>query len=93
MHQAKEGKRGKRIVPHMKNMRNSQKVLIKKPERKIPLGRPRRNLVDNIKMDLKEVGSEDVVWILLPFDRVQWQAPLIIVTSLMLSSHTGNCSS
>jgi hypothetical protein len=76
----------------MKNMRNSQKVFIKKPERKIPLGRPRRNLVDNIKMDLKEVGCEDVDWILLPYDRVQLQAPLIIATNLTLSSHTGNLS-
>jgi hypothetical protein len=30
-----------------------------------PLGRPRRNLVDNIRMDLREVGWGDVDWIVL----------------------------
>jgi hypothetical protein len=33
------------------------RVLVGKPEGKRPLGRPRRRLEDNIKMDLQEVGS------------------------------------
>jgi len=36
--------------------RGVYRVLVGKPERKRPLGRPRRRWEDNIKMDLKEVG-------------------------------------
>ena len=34
------------------------KVLVGKPEEKIPLGRPRRRWENNIKMNLQDVGSE-----------------------------------
>jgi hypothetical protein len=37
--------------------------LVEKPERKIPLGRPRCRWEDNIKMELQEVGFEDMDWI------------------------------
>jgi hypothetical protein len=40
--------------------RNSYRLLGGEPERKGPLGRPRRRWVDNIKMDLGEVGWGDV---------------------------------
>jgi hypothetical protein len=36
--------------------RNAYRILVEKPEGKRPLGRPRRRWVDNIKMDLREVG-------------------------------------
>ena len=36
--------------------RGAHRVLVGKPERKRPLGRPRRRWVDNIRMDLQEVG-------------------------------------
>jgi hypothetical protein len=36
--------------------RNPYKILVGKPERKRPLGRPRHRRVDNIKMDLREIG-------------------------------------
>jgi hypothetical protein len=36
--------------------RNAYKILVGKPERKRPLGRPSRRWVDNIKMDLREIG-------------------------------------
>jgi hypothetical protein len=36
--------------------RNSYRLLVGKPEGKKPLGRPRRRFVDNIRMDLGEVG-------------------------------------
>jgi hypothetical protein len=45
-----------------------------KPEGKRPLGRPRRGWVDNIKIDLSEVGWDDMDWIDLPHDRDQWRA-------------------
>jgi hypothetical protein len=40
-----------------------------KPEGKRPLGRPRRRLVDNIKMNLREIGWDDVAWIVMAQDR------------------------
>jgi len=48
--------------------------LVRKPEGKRPLGRPRRRWEDNIKMDLREIGWEDVDWIHLAQDRDQWRA-------------------
>jgi hypothetical protein len=44
------------------------------PEEKRPLGRPRRRWVDNIRMDLGEVGWGDVNWIGLAQDRTRWRA-------------------
>jgi hypothetical protein len=43
-------------VARMGENRNAYKRLVGKPERKRPLGRPRRRWVDNIKMDLREIG-------------------------------------
>ena len=45
-----------------------------KPEGKRPLGRPRRRWVDNIRMDLQEVGCGD--WMELAQDRDGWR-PLV----------------
>jgi hypothetical protein len=45
-----------------------------KPEGKRPLGRPSRRWVDNIRMDLGEVGRGDVDWIGLAKDRNSWRA-------------------
>jgi hypothetical protein len=47
---------------------------VEKPERKRPLGRPRRRWVDNIRMDLGEVRWGDVDWIVLAQDRNRWRA-------------------
>jgi hypothetical protein len=43
--------------------RNEYRILMGKVERKRPLGRLRRTWVDNIKMDLTEVGWDGVDWI------------------------------
>jgi hypothetical protein len=53
----------------MGEKRNACKLLVGKPEGKRPLGRPRRRWVDNIRMDLGEVGWGDVDWIGLAKDR------------------------
>ena len=45
------------------------RVLVGKPGRKRPLGRPRRRWEDNIKMDLQEVGFGGTDWIELAQDR------------------------
>jgi hypothetical protein len=49
--------------------RGVYRVLVGKPEVKIPLGRPRRRWEDNIKMDLKEVGCG--LWTGLGWFRIQ----------------------
>jgi hypothetical protein len=36
--------------------RNAYRILMRKPEGKRPLGRPRRRCVDNVKTDLREIG-------------------------------------
>jgi hypothetical protein len=43
--------------------RNAYRLLVRKPEGKIPLGKPRRRWVDNIEMDLGEIGLDGVDWI------------------------------
>jgi hypothetical protein len=56
--------------------------LVGKPEGKRPLGRPRRRLQDNRKMDLQEVGRGDKDWIDLAQDRVRWSALVNAVMNL-----------
>jgi hypothetical protein len=53
-----------------------------KPEVKRPLGRPRRRLVDNIRIDLGEVEWGDVDWIGLVQDRNRWGTVLNSVLNL-----------
>jgi hypothetical protein len=54
--------------------RNAYRLLVGKPEGKRPLRRPRRKWLDNITMDLVEVGWGDVDWIGLAQDRDNWRA-------------------
>jgi hypothetical protein len=42
---------------------NAYRIFMGSPERKRPLGRPRRRWVDNIKMDLTEIGWDGRDWI------------------------------
>jgi hypothetical protein len=53
----------------MGERRNAYRILVGEPEGKRPLGRPRRRWVDNIKMDLREVGWDRRDWIDLAQDR------------------------
>jgi hypothetical protein len=53
-----------------------------KPEGKRPLGRPRGRWVDNIKIDLREIGWDGVDWIDLAQDRDQWRALVNTVRNL-----------
>ena len=48
------------------------RILVGKPEGKIPLGRPRRRWEDNIKMDLGEVRCGGMDWIELAQDSDRW---------------------
>jgi hypothetical protein len=56
-------------VARMGEKRDTYRLLVGKPEGKRPLGRPRCRWVDNIRMDLGEVGWGDVDWIGLAQDR------------------------
>ena len=58
------------------------RVLVGKPEGKRPLGRPRRRWVDNIRMDLQEVGCGQVDWIGLVQDRDRWRTLVSAVMNL-----------
>jgi hypothetical protein len=49
--------------------RKVYKVLVRKPEGKRPLGRPRRRWEDGVRMDLREIGFGGVDWIRLAQDR------------------------
>ena len=60
------------LVGHVARMgeeRGVYRFWVGKPEGKRPLGKPRRRWVDNIKMDLQEVGCGYVDWIGLAEDR------------------------
>jgi hypothetical protein len=54
--------------------RNAYRILLGNPEGKRPLRRPRRSWVDNIKIDLREIGWDGMDWIDLARDRDQWRA-------------------
>jgi hypothetical protein len=58
----------------MGEKRNMYRLLMGNPEGKRPLGRPRWRCVDNIKMDLGEIGWGDVDWIGRTQDRDKWRA-------------------
>jgi hypothetical protein len=62
--------------------KNTYRLLVGKPEGKKPLGRPRYRWVDNIGMDLGEVGWGDVDWIGLARDRNRWRAVVNSVLNL-----------
>jgi hypothetical protein len=64
--------------------RNSYRILVGKPEGKRPLGRPRRRWMDNIKMDIREIGWDGVDWIDVPQDRDRWRALVNTVMNLLV---------
>jgi hypothetical protein len=60
------------------------RLLVGKPGRKTPLGRPRCRWVDNIKIDLGKIGWGDVDWIVLAQDREKWRSLVIVVMNLQV---------
>jgi len=72
-----------------KNLQNNHRpykrtfrVLVGKPEGNRPLGRPRRRWVDNIRMDLQEVGYGYGDWIGLAQDRDRWRTLVSAVMNI-----------
>jgi len=57
-------------------------VLVRKPEVKRPLGRPRRRWEDDIKIDLQELGCRGMDWIELAQGRNRWRALVNAVMNL-----------
>jgi hypothetical protein len=66
----------------MGEKRNAYKILVGKTEGKRSLGRPRRGWMDNIKMDLREIGWDGMDWIDLAQDRDQWRASMDTIMNL-----------
>jgi len=77
--------RGMRWAGHVARMgeeRGVYRFLVGKPGGKRPLGRPRRRWVDNIRMDLQEVGCGHMDWIGLAQDRDRWRRLVSAVMNL-----------
>jgi hypothetical protein len=58
----------------MSEKMNANGLLVRKPEGRRPLGKPRHRWVDNIKMDLGDIGWGGMDWIDLAQDRNKWRA-------------------
>jgi hypothetical protein len=69
-------------VARIGEKRNTYRLLVGKPEGRRPLGRPRCRWVDNIRMDLVEVGWGDADWIGLAQDGDRWRAVVNSVLNL-----------
>jgi hypothetical protein len=69
-------------VAGMGEKRNAYRILVGKPEGKRPLGRPTRRWVDNIEMDLREIGWDGLDWMDMAQDRDQWRALVNTVLNL-----------
>ena len=69
-------------VARMGEERGVYRVLVGKPEAKRQLERPRRGWVDNIRMDLQEVGCGYVGWIGLAQERERWRTLVSAVMNI-----------
>jgi hypothetical protein len=63
---------------------NTYRLLVGKPEGKRPLGRPRCRWVDNIIMDLGEIGWGGVDWIGQVLDRYRWKTLVNVVINVQV---------
>ena len=77
-------------VARMSEERGVYRVLVGKPEERRSLGRPRRRWVDNIRMDLQEVGCGYMNWIGLAQDRDRWWTLVSAVMNLRVPGIEGN---
>jgi hypothetical protein len=66
-------------VAQMGEKRNAYRILVGKAEGKSYIGRWRHRWVDNIKMDLRDIGWGSTDWIYLAQDKYQWRTLVNIV--------------
>jgi hypothetical protein len=71
-----------RICSKNGEKRNACRILVRKPEVRRPLRRPRFRWVHNIKMDVREIGWDGMDWNDLAQDRDQWRALVNTVINL-----------
>jgi hypothetical protein len=72
-------------VARIGEKRNVYRLFVGKPEGKRSLGRPKRGWLDNIRMDLADVGWGGVDWIGLAQDRDKWRALVNSVLNLRVA--------
>jgi hypothetical protein len=77
-------------IARMGEKRIAYRLLVGKPEGRRPLGSPRRRWLDNIRMDLVEVGWGDVDWIGLAQDMDRWRAVVNSVFNFGFHEVLGN---
>ena len=77
-------------VARMGEERRVRRVLAGKLEGRRPLGRPRRSWVDNIRLDLQELGCGYMDWIGLAQDRDRWRTLVSAVMNLRVQWNAGN---
>jgi hypothetical protein len=80
-------------IARIRKKRNAYRLLVGKPDGKRPLERPRRRWVDNIRMDIGEVGWGGVEWIGVAQDRNRWRALVNSVLNLRVPCNAGKLSS
>jgi hypothetical protein len=71
-------------VARMRQKRNVYRLLVGKPVGRRPLGRPRRTWIDNIKMEVLEIGLNAVDWIDLAQDRYRWSTFVNALMNLLV---------
>jgi hypothetical protein len=69
-------------VAHKGESSSEYRALVRKPEGKRPLWRPRCKWEDNIKMDLQEVAFGGMDWIDVAQDRDRWRALVNVIMNL-----------
>jgi hypothetical protein len=69
----------------MGEKRNAYRLLVGKLEGKRPLGGPRHRWVDNIRIDLGEIGWCGVGWVGLAQDRDKWRALVNVLMNFWVS--------
>ena len=77
-------------VARIGDERGVYRVLLGKPKGRRPLGRSRRRWVNNIRMDLQEVGCGYMDWIGLAQDRDRWWTLVSAVTNLRVARNAVN---
>ena len=74
----------------MGKRKGAYRVLVRKPEGKRPLGRPRLRWEDNIKIDLQKVGCGGLDWIELAQDRDRWRDLVKAAMNFRVPKNAGN---